>query len=297
MASARRFGAGCVAAVLLAVAAGCATSASTVRIRERSVRVPVRDVHLTAVLFTPETPPAEGARRPAIVLMHGCGGLYTSRGELTARHRDWSERFASWGFVTLILDSFTARGFGSICDLKERPAHPWNVRTGDAYAALDYLVNRPDVDPAHVFVLGWSHGGSTVTGVVRPEALGRQPGGPRFRAAIAFYPGCARPLRERGYRSTMPLLILQGGADDLAPAAPCVELGERLKNNRFPVTVVIYPGAHHDFDYPGLRFHYLPNIYNPAAPGERGGHAGVDEPSRLKAIDETRRFVDANLAR
>jgi dienelactone hydrolase len=300
MVSTRGFRMGCAAVIVLVAAAGCATATTpSVRIRERSVRVPAQDVQLTGLLFTSEAAPPPGTRRPAIVLMHGCSGMLTTRGELSARHRDWSERFARWGFVALALDSFGPRGVSSLCELKERPAatHPWNARTADAYAALEYLVRRADVDADRVFVLGWSHGGSTVTGVVRPGALGVRAGGPRFRAAIAFYPGCARPLRQRDYRTTMPMLILQGEADDWSPAAPCVELGDRLKNNRFPVTVVVYPGAYHGFDHPGQRLVLLPNVYNPRVPGERGAHVGTDQPSRLKAIDETKRFVELNMAR
>jgi len=298
--SVRRFvktrGVALAAAVFAAAACATATGAGT-GISERSVRLPGNDVELTGILFTSDSAPVSGTRRPAIVLMHGCGGMFNTRGDLYVRNRDWAERFARWGFVALALDSFSPRGVKSLCELKQRPVHPWNERTADAYAALEYLVKRPDVDADRVFALGWSHGGSAVTGVVRPAARGLRKGGPRFRAAIAFYPGCARPLRQRDYRITMPLLILHGEADDWSPAAPCVELGERLKNSPFPLTVVVYPGAHHDFDHPSLRLRTLPNVYNPGAPGDRGAHVGTHEPSRLKAIDETKRFVELNMAR
>jgi dienelactone hydrolase len=261
-------------------------------IREVAVRFPGSDVELAGVVFAPGSPARSGDPHPAIVLMHGCSGMVNARGELARRHRDWAERFARSGFVALAVDSFGPRGIRSICDLKERPAHPWRERTADAYAALDYLASRADVDPRHVFILGWSHGGSTVTGVVRPEARGQRAGGPRFRAAIAFYPGCSRPLRQKDYRTTMPMLILHGEADDWTPAAPCVELAQRLQNGRFPVTTIVFPGAHHGFDQPGGAVRFLPNVYNPRAPGERGAHVGAHEPSRLKAIDETKRFLD-----
>ena len=99
---------------------------------------------LTGTLFTPACAPPccmNVARRSC--LMHGCGGMVDKRGELVARHRDWAERFARWGFVALTLDSFGPRGIRSICELKERPIHPWKERTADAYAALGYLAGRP----------------------------------------------------------------------------------------------------------------------------------------------------------
>jgi len=265
-------------------------------LHEQVVQVPARDVMLSGVLFTPEKSPLLRERRPAIVLMHGCGGMVDARGALVARHRDWAERFARWGFVALTLDSFAPRGLKSICEMKERPIHPWKERTADAYAALDYLVDRSDVDPGAVFVLGWSHGGSTVMSIVRSQAPGHQSAGPHFKAAIAFYPGCTLPLSQKSYRPTVPLTILHGEADDWTPAAPCVELAQKLKTAGLPVQTITYANAHHGFDQPSGQIRYLPNVYNPAAPGERGAHVGPHPQARLDAIDDVRRFVDRQLS-
>src|SRR5262249_55670686 len=160
-----------------------------------------------------------------------------------------------------------------------------------AYAALDYLLTRSDVDPGNVFVMGWSHGGSTVTGVVRADAPGEHPSGPRFKAAIAYYPGCDRPLQQKVYRPTMPLLIQHGAADDWSPATPCVELAAKLKQGGAWVEAIIYPGAQHGFDAPSTPVRFLPNVYNPGAPGGRGAHIGTDEPARVKAIADTKQFL------
>ena len=248
-------------------------------------------VTLTGQLFTPAAAPRPGEKRPAIVLMHGCGGLLDSRGALAPRHRDWAERFARWGFVTLAIDSFNPRGVRALCEMKDRPLQPWRERTTDAYAALDHLVARADVDPRSVFVLGWSHGGSTVMGVVREQAPGLRAEGPHFKAAVAFYPGCTLPLSQKVYRPTMPLLILHGEADDWTPAAPCVELGARLQAAGLPVQTITYAGAHHGFDQPSGRVHLLPQVYNPRVPGERGAHVGTDPRARALAIDEVQRFM------
>ena len=252
---------------------------------------------LKGELLVPEAHDRKDARGPAIVLLHGCGGLYTPRGQLTSRNRDWALRFASWGFVVVMPDSFGPRGMGSLCELKDRPTHPWRERTLDAYAALDYLLSRPDVDPRNIFVMGWSDGGSTVTGVVRPDAPGRRTMGPTFKAAIAYYPGCVRPLHQKGYRPTMPLLIQHGGADDWVPPAPCVELVAKLKQAGVQIEVIIYPDAHHGFDSPNTPVRLLPTVYNRHVPGERGAHVGTNEPARLKAIADTRQFVDQQRAR
>jgi dienelactone hydrolase len=295
----------------VAWAGGCATKPpavtkppaaakpAQVSIREQAVRFPGADVELSGILFEPASPAPGGERRPAAVLMHGCSGMFTSRGQLPAGRRDWAERFARRGFVTLTVDSFTPRGIRSVCEIvgSERPAQPWEVRVADAYAALEYLVGRADVDPRNVLVAGWSHGGSTVTGVVRPEALGRRATGPHFRAAIAFYPGCTRPLRLKSYQTTMPMLILHGEEDDWTPVAPCIELTEKLRSSRFPPELIVYPGAYHGFDSPSGRIIHLPKVYNPRAPGGRGAYVGGHEPSRLKSIEDVNRFLDRNFAR
>jgi len=281
---------------LSAMLGGCASAhpSADAAVREEPVQFAEGNLTLTGVLFTPASSPIL-SRRPAIVLMHGCGGMVDSHGALVARNRDWAERFARWGFVTLVADSFSPRGIKRLCELKDRPIQPWNERTLDAYAALDYLVKRNDVDPNAVFVLGWSHGGSTVMGVVRPDAPGRQVGGAHFRAAVAFYPGCTGPLHQKAYRPTMPLLILHGEADDWVPAEPCVELGKKLQGAGLSVQTVTYPDAQHGFDAPTGRVQFLPGVYNPRMPNERGAHVGPNPEARRAAIEEVRRFVEHSL--
>jgi dienelactone hydrolase len=67
----------------------------------------------------------------------------------------------------LVLDSFTPRGIGSICEtLPAARRVNESDRRDDAYAAIRWLAARPDVDPSRIVVIGRSHGGSTVLGIV-----------------------------------------------------------------------------------------------------------------------------------
>lgn len=274
-----------------------AFSPATASARQESVQFSGAGTPLTGELFLPVDGNEKNRRHLAIVLMHGCSGMYTERGQLARRHLDWAQRFAAWGFVVLLVDSLGPRGIGPLCELKERPIHPWKERNLDAYAALEYLSARADVDRKNVFVMGWSHGGSTVTGVVRADAPGHRADGPKFKAAIAYYPGCERPLRAKSYRPTIPLLIQHGEADDWVPAAPCVELAQKMQRAGLPVEAIIYPEAHHGFDAPNVKLRLLPKVYNPRAPDERGAHVGTHGPSRIKAIADTKKFIDQQLAR
>lgn len=64
----------------------------------------------------------------AIVHLHGCGGLPDDL-KRNAVHAG-SERAAAWGYVVLVVDSFTTRGIDNTC-LGERAP-----RVADAYGAL-----------------------------------------------------------------------------------------------------------------------------------------------------------------
>ena len=261
---------------------------------EESVQIKGNGVTLEARAFAPRAIPQ--GRRPAIVLLHGCEGLTNARGDIGTRHREWAELLAQWGYVVVMVDSFRPRGLSSICALKDRPIQPWQERTEDAYAALDYLAGRADVDPRAVFVMGWSNGGATVLGTVRKNAPGRHPDGPSFKAAIAYYPSCDRATRQKQYRPTMPLLILIGGADDWTPAAPCVELAKRLAQEGLDVRTIVYPGAYHTFDSSDYRIRFKPDVHNPGAPNGRGAHTGGQWAARRKAIEDTKRFLEQRTA-
>ncbi len=203
------------------------------------------DLMLGAVLRRPAGP----GPFPALVMLHGCSGL---RPGYHARAR----KFVARGFVTLLVDSLGPRGQVSVCGAPYRvgPAH----RARDAHAGRAYLARQTYIDRRRIGVIGWSHGGwgvlSALGAAFPPDKY------PPFRAAVAYYPPCQvvrlAPLHSR-------LLILSGGKDDWTPPAGCAaQLASTSK-----VTLKIYRGAYHAFDWPGLditlRGHRL--LYDPAA--------------------------------
>jgi dienelactone hydrolase len=186
----------------------------------------------------------------AVVALHGCGGLFNTRGQPSARHADWGTRLAAMGFVVLFPDSFGSRGFGSQCTVGDRQVLPGRERVRDAVGARAWLQAQPYVDLASVSLLGWSNGGSSVLYAASRTAKSFA-NGPDFRKAVALYPGCATLMR-RGYSSRLPLLVLVGQADNWTPAAPCQALAENARAMGDSVDIVTYPGAYHDFDHPNL---------------------------------------------
>jgi dienelactone hydrolase len=158
----------------------------------------------------------------------------------------------------------------------------------DALAAKAYLQSRRDVKGDAVSLMGWSNGGSTVLHAVQKgrEAPGDKPD---FARAIAFYPGCRVPS-ERGWQARLPLMILIGAADDWTPAAPCQALVGAAGAKGEPVSIVVYPGAYHDFDHPNL---VLRSHSDLAYTADRDGkaHTGTDGAARRDALDRVPAFL------
>lgn len=220
--------------------------------------------------------PAGGKPAPAVVALHGCGGLFNKNGGMTRRHEDWAERFATAGYVVLFPDSFGPRGLRSVCNTRERPIVP-RERAADAAAAADWLAAQPFVDKARIAVLGWSNGGSSVLwavgGAYKPEAG-------EWRTAIAFYPGCRVPAKSSKWVPRFKPYVLIGSADNWTPPGPCRQLAERDA-----VRLIEYPGAVHGFDAPNSpRRTRTGTAYS--ATGDGNVEVGTDPKARTAAIKE-----------
>jgi dienelactone hydrolase len=239
-------------------------------------------------------PPGDGPF-PAVVIMHDCSGLGPRSSGAPAR---WGEELVAQGYVVMIPDSFSTRGFPQgTCLIAGNltTSVGGQARAADAYGALAALRTLPYVDGRHVGIMGGSHGGwTTLAAMVAPP-------GPKtpladekrdgFAAGIALYPSCAShygawsptragpfgpPVSYQGiYQPIAPLLILIGEKDDWTPAEPCRRLSDTSRAAGFPVDIKIYPGAQHSFDSDRpVRFDERRNNIN--APNGRGATIGGD---------------------
>jgi dienelactone hydrolase len=172
---------------------------------------------------------------PAIVYLHGCGGLSKSKREAVAG------LMTGWGYVTLAVDSFATRGLKDSCD------NLMSAREGDALAALRHLSAQSFVDPQRIAVVGSSQGAIVALQLVstRPNFFA-VPDDLKFRAVVAYYPDCSFATDQL----TLPTIILIGELDDWTPAAHCERLMARRAGRGAPVRLVVYPGVHHSFDNP-----------------------------------------------
>src|SRR5262245_8912455 len=269
-------------AFMVALAALAPAPASAVELER--VSFPSANKDATAIEGYVMRPPGDGPF-PAIVALHGCGGLWgRSAGELSKRHADWGERLVQAGYLVLFPDSFNPRGVTSVCNATNRVVAP-SGRAFDALGAAQWLATQSFVDKDRIGALGWSNGGSTVLHLVA-----RKNAKPAFAAAVAFYPGCRVLLERRQWEPRIPLLIQIGEADDWTPAAPCKELAGKSKDAR----IELYPDAYHDFDAPDTPVRERHGVAFSAS-GTGIVHVGTNEPARRAAIDSTMKFFAEQL--
>jgi dienelactone hydrolase len=244
-------------------------------------------VRLKALMYRPE---GRGPF-PAVVMLHGCGGLLGNSGQPTASNRHRAEILAQNGYVALMPDSFGPRGHWSICDQQKSGILVSRERVDDAYAARDWLATQPYVAPDRIVLMGWSHGGAGTLYAMRATRPERG-----FRAAIAYYPACNVLVKSKPqYAPYAPLLILVGDADDWTPAAPCVEMTKSAKDAGASMDIVTYPGAHHGFDSVNSPLRYLPRVRNSNKPDGLGATVGNDLGAGRDAMRRTLEFLAQNL--
>jgi len=248
--------------------------------------------------------PAARGPWPAVVMLHGRGGPYSSNdnadctsvgvdisspcnaGTLSKRHMMWGEYWSARGFLALLPDSYgprgKAHGFGRFThgDPDRADVNEISVRPLDAEGALAYLRGRSDVVAGQINLQGWSNGGSTALNVMIRQAnrqenqqenqQGNQGG---YRGALVFYPGCGETaLLSPVISTTAPVAMFLGADDEEVSPIICQHVADRSRQAGSPIDVTVYPGATHDFDEPSARRQSTP-----------GNQAAMDD-ALVKAI-------------
>lgn len=242
---------------------GLADAAEPLRVEIPTAGLSSSRAPLAGYLFKP----ADAGPHPAVVMMHGCGGPYARDGKLNPRHRMWGEFLVQQGYVALLPDSFASRGIRELCTIRfsERKLKQAD-RVGDAHAALAFLSKLPEVKVSNIGLLGWSHGGGAALATITDKS----PAARRFRAAVAFYPGCTALARHADtFHPYAPTLLLIGDSDDWTPALSCKALVAAVAARGEPMSIVSYPDTYHDFDNPALtRRRVREDVPNGVRPGQ-----------------------------
>jgi carboxymethylenebutenolidase len=222
------------------------------------------DGHTTLVGYMFKPARMSAARMPAVVMMHGRAGAYSTRANgvydastLSPRHKAWGHEWARAGYIAVLVDSFGPRGYPQGFQRFSYNSRPdelseVTVRPLDAAGALAWLRTRPDVMPDRVGLQGWSNGASTVLAALSPHAPNQAAPTSGFRAALAFYPACTLKgvFETLPMRPYAPLLVLHGTADEEVSYKRCAQLVEQSRAAGGHAEITLYEGATHDFDAP-----------------------------------------------
>lgn len=280
-----------LAIVLLALSSIGATAQELVHFPSLEPSAPMLDGYLLR-------PAGQGAH-PALVFMHGCGGLIgRATGRINAREIDWAARFNAQGYVVLMVDSLGPRHHAGMCSPSGFDLQLYHQRPKDAYGALAWLQAQNFVQPNRVGIVGWSEGGGVILYSIGSPSLGRPSGLPPerdFQAAAAFYPASCRSDRQPGdWTTRIPLLALIGAEDVWTPLAPCQSFLGAVAARGAPVSVQAYPGAYHDFDWPDLKRADRPEF---TTSGGVVPITGVDPAARDDALRRVPAFLAPYLSR
>ncbi len=113
---------------------------------QQSVRVKSDGIDIPAQLYRPATPKA-----PAVALFHGCGGVGQNNTRMAGL-------LQSWGYVALVVDSFSSRGLKDVCgrnwptqgDAEKRALDDWTP-VAQCQALFDRIATGRDLLETHVY--------------------------------------------------------------------------------------------------------------------------------------------------
>jgi dienelactone hydrolase len=189
-------------------------------------------------------PPGFHARHsvPAVVLLHGSGGVLSTR-ELT-----YAAQLAEMGVAALVVDVFGARRDRGTEFIERLLNITETMMVADAYSGLRFLAQRPEIDPRRIVLIGFSYGAMATTFALYAQiADALAPPGLRFAGHVAFYGPCIARFADN--RTTgAPLLMLVGGSDEIVDRKRCDEVAADLRAGGSRVRTVVYEGAVHQWD-------------------------------------------------
>lgn len=248
----------------------------------QAIEIPDGAMVLHAELFKPD-----GAGPfPAVIALHGCGGLGSRSEPVLVRYRDWAEQLLKEGKAVLFPDSYGSRELGPQCHVKIRKITARRERVADILASRQWLMQQSWVAHNRISLLGWANGASALLWAVRPQLLLRH-AEPDFRSAVAFYPDC-RLSSGLGWSARVPTLVLIGAKDEVSSPPACRQMVEGAHGRSALTRIVVYPSAYHDFDRPSLSPHAAGQNADGGADPEKG-HLAIDAEARA---DSQRRVAE-----
>jgi dienelactone hydrolase len=177
--------------------------------------------------------------RPTIIIAHGCDGV-------SPAYRDWARVIHSWGYNTILADSFQFRGHVNLCNGMDGHKVMPMVRKDDLVEIANF-VKKQSWHKGKIGAIGFSHGGSTMLAIAASKQTD-------IDAVVAYYPSCHRlfvfsSLTQHIFEPTIDVQVHLAEKDDWTPIADC--------NYLTGAEEYIYKGATHAFDMVYPARHYL----------------------------------------
>ena len=174
-----------------------------------------------------------------VIALHGSKGW-------RPHHDDHVAIWVEAGLAVFQLDCFESRQVDNVVADQMRVTHA--MMTADAFNALNWLADHPQIDESRIAITGWSLG-ATVALYASWEPLAEvlSPSGLRFAAHMPFYPAAhIRPEIQRW--SAAPIQILHGTIDNWTPIKFVHDFIEITRPHGANIEVQVYEGVHHSFD-------------------------------------------------
>lgn len=189
-------------------------------------------------------PPGDAAPRsvPAVIMLHGSGGV------LWARELTYGAQLAAMGIAALAVDSFAPRRDRATSFIERLLEITESMVLADAYAALAFLAERPEIDPTRVVLVGFSYGAMSTMYALQAQVASKLAASDlRFAGHIAFYGPCIARFENK--RTTgAPLLMLYGSGDELIDPERCRATADDFRAGGSAVETIVYSGAVHQWD-------------------------------------------------
>lgn len=219
---------------------------------------------------------------PAIVILHGSGGIKPGR------ENEYARLFTKNGMAAFVVDYYTPRGVTENTPYIQKALSVTEIDVlVDAYAALNFLSTHPSIDPQRIGVTGYSYGGmATRFALDSRVATILSPQGNRFAVHADFYGPCYQDL---GHDETTgaPYLAVFGDQDNSVDPETCKSIHAAIKAAGGPVEIHLIEGAGHAWensqprkenDAPyvdGCRFSFDPVTGYSLVDGQEAPHAAL----------------------
>ena len=205
-------------------------------------------------IFKPDKP----GPHPAVIFVPGCSGFKPDFAPKSYERK--AEQLRALGFVVVWADYLGRRNLES-CAGDFGFSVTQQEASRDVIAAASWLRSQSYVDTNRITAMGWSYGGGCVLTALSSHNADEL----IFTKAIVYYPYCAG---LRPWSHPIPVLVLQAGADNVAPHHMCKYAFDKSRE-KGNLKIIYYPGAHHSFDSselpPKMQYRFGTIGYNEAA--------------------------------